>query len=98
MIVLAKFTVSKVAELGRWNGGRQEIQKISENGNDYVSTGFPVREITLSAVYDDGIDKENKSFAKATPTGNITFFLNNVALADEFKPGDTYYVQFTRKE
>lgn len=98
MTCRAKFTVSKVAEFG-YSGKRQEIMRPrakDEPGADaYISTGVPIREITLSAVYDDGICKENKSFADATPSGQITFTLNNPALADMFKPGVAYYVEFT---
>jgi hypothetical protein len=86
MRVRAKFAVTKVAELGDMNGKRCEI-----------TSGVPAREITLSAVCDNG-DVENRSFAQATPSGNITFYLNNAACADEFKPGDTYYVEFERVE
>jgi hypothetical protein len=103
MKVRAKFTVTKVAELGNYNGGRLEIQKKLEkledgtpinSGSFYKSTGVPVREITMSAVY--GGSEENQSFAESTPSGSITFQLNNSACADEFKPGDAYYVEFTR--
>jgi hypothetical protein len=93
----AKFYVSKVSEMGNCGAGRSEIQRPSaENNSKYESTGVPYREITLSAVYDDGISKENKSFADATPSGSVTFYLSNPALADEFKPGDIYYLDFTK--
>jgi len=105
MKTIAKFNVTKVSEMGDYNGKRLEIQKPMthtkeglplNSGTWYETTGIPVREITLSAVFDNGIDAENASFAKATPTGTITFQLNNPALADEFKPGDVYYVTFSK--
>lgn len=68
MKVRAKFAVTKVAELGNYNGSRQEITEpnpASPIPGAYRSTGVPVREITLSAAYDNGIDAENVSFAKA---------------------------------
>lgn len=95
MTTRAKFEVTKVSEFG-YSGSRQEIQKIVESSpsyKKYESTGIPLREITLTAVY--GGSKENESFATATPSGSITFQLNNPALADEFKPGQSYYVDFT---
>ena len=91
----AKFYVSKVSEIGTGQG-RSEITRLNAETKKYESTGIPHREITLSAVYDDGISKENKSFADATPSGSMTFFLSNPALADEFKPGDVYYLDFTK--
>ena len=94
----AKFSVCRVAELG-YDGKRQEIMKRVEatDGHPagYESTGVPIREITLTAVYDSGICKENKSFADATPSGTITFCLNNPALAEASKPGQAFYVDFT---
>jgi hypothetical protein len=98
----AKFEVTKVAELG-YSGKRQEISlfvkgSVAEDHKTitpdrYESTGIPIREITMSAVY--GGSAENESFASATPSGAITFQLTNPALADEFKPGQAYYVDFT---
>jgi hypothetical protein len=63
---------------------------------EHEATGVPIREITLSAVYGGSQSSaEDQSFATATPSGTITFYLNNPALADEFKPGMAYYVDFT---
>ena len=99
MKIRAKFTVGKVAELGNWNGGRQEITKpAANNPNRYESTGVPVREITMHAVYENSADPESKSFADATPTGTLTFVLSNAVLAEEFKPGDAYYLDMVRVE
>jgi hypothetical protein len=102
MKVRAKFEVAKVSELG-YSGKRQEVMQLVKGSTSedrksitpdrYESTGVPIREITLHAVY--GGSEENKSFATSTPTGTITFQLNNPALADEFKPGQAYYVDFT---
>jgi hypothetical protein len=96
MKVRAKFSVTKVAEFGDYNGNRQEILRV--NGDKYESTGIPIREITLSVVYDNGVDAENASFAEATPNGSMTFTLNNPDCADEFKVGDNYYIDFSRIE
>jgi hypothetical protein len=102
MTTRAKFEVTKVSETA-YSGKRQEIQRLvpktaaseSERYDSYESTGIPIREITLDHVYDNGIDQENASFAKATPSGTITFTVNNPALAEEFKAGQSYYVDFT---
>ena len=97
-MVRAKFYVSKVSELG-YEGRRQEIMRPVDKTDDhpagYMSTGVPMREVTMFASYDVSIAKENKSFADATPNGTMTFTLSNPALADEFKPGQAYYVEFT---
>jgi hypothetical protein len=98
MKVRAKFCVTKVSELGDWNGNRQEIMaegpKDSAGISHYQTTGVPVREITLSAIGADKSDPESVSFAQATPSGTITFMLNNPVLAEEFKPGAVYYLDF----
>ena len=98
MEVIAKFSVVKVSEMG-YSGMRSmihdQVTTKDEKGNDvmrYVPTDVPVREIQMSAVY--GGSEENDSFAKATPSGMITFQLNNPKLKDEFKPGQYYYVKF----
>ena len=104
MKTIAKFSVTKVSELGDWNGGRLEVMRekthvgdVKLNSVHFVEkTGIPIREITLNAVFDNGLDAENSSFAKATPSGCITFQLNNPALAEEFKAGETYYVTFSK--
>ena len=99
-IARSKFYVSKVSEMGYPGQGRSEIMShvTSETGTEYKKTGVPFREITMSAVYDDGLAKENKSFSEATPSGTLTFTLSNVALADEFKPGEVYYMDFVKAE
>lgn len=97
-VVRAKFTVTKSSELGNYNGSRVDIMRNVSTDlkhQRFESTGVPVREITMSAVY-SGPDTENKSFAEATPSGEIRFTLNNAGVADHFKPGETYYVDFTR--
>jgi hypothetical protein len=108
MKVRAKFYVAKSSELG-YGGKRQDISKgttikagtpdpvtgktLSIDKAVYTSTGVPIREITMFAMY--GGTPENDSFASATPTGSITFTLNNERCAEEFKPGQEYYVEFT---
>lgn len=111
MITRAKFEVSRVTEMGYSGKRQEilRIKKhVAANTEDpedgtitrydrteYESSGVPIREIVLSAVCDDGLAMENKSFSTATPSGTITFILNNATLADEFKPGNSYYVDFT---
>lgn len=42
----------------------------------------------------DGSD-ENNSFAKWTPSADLTMTINNPALVGKFQPGQTFYVDFT---
>jgi hypothetical protein len=51
-----------------------------------------VEKIKLTAVYDDGLSKENKSFADATPTGELSFSVTNPNVVGSFVPGDYFYL------
>lgn len=42
----------------------------------------------------DGSD-ENNSFARWTPSANISMCINNPELVGAYKAGDTFYVDFT---
>lgn len=104
----AKFHVLKVSEFG-YNGKRWDMTRDTQvlanspspvdgsvdvhDRSISVSTELPVREITLQAVC--GGSAENESFAKYTPQGTITITVDNEHLGEEFKPGMSYYVDFT---
>lgn len=93
MNVRAKFEVTRVSQFG-YAGQLQQSYAADATGK-WCPTGIPIREIHLNAVCDDGLARENKSFATATPSGEITFRLDNMNLKDEFQPGQIYYVDFT---
>lgn len=40
-------------------------------------------------------DTENARFTKATPWGNIALGIDNPAALEQFKVGESYYVDFT---
>jgi hypothetical protein len=42
--------------------------------------------------------EENKSFAKWTPWGKLELGISNPNLVGKFKPGDEYFVEFTKAE
>lgn len=42
-----------------------------------------------------GGSKENESFWKYTPSGNITLLIQNTEASKQFKPGMDFYVDFT---
>ena len=42
--------------------------------------------------------EENKQFYKYTPAGSIQLSTVNAAAAEQFKPGDEFYVDFTKAE
>jgi hypothetical protein len=92
MKVRAKFTVGKVSEMG-YAGANGPYKCVCYR--EGIETAVPQREITMGAVFDDGLAKENASFAEATPSGTITFQLSNPDLAEAFKVGETYYADFT---
>ena len=55
------------------------------------------REIEASAVTGSTADEipENQRFHKATPIGTIRMFVDNPPAAEVFKPGMSFYVDFT---
>jgi hypothetical protein len=55
-------------------------------------------EITLNPVYSSDPESENKWFAKATPSGNITLGITNPSAIGTFELGKSYYVDFTPAE
>lgn len=68
--------------------GKFRVEQVTEHAR------FSGREVKLEAVYDDGIE-ENRRFAEATPTGEITMHIDNPAAAEQFKVGTELYVDFT---
>lgn len=54
------------------------------------------KSINLSAVYaPDDPESENGQFWTATPSGQITLYVNNPAGAAVFEQGKDFYVDFT---
>jgi hypothetical protein len=51
-------------------------------------------QVKLSAVYSDG-DPENNQFNEATPWGTLEMGVDNPAAKGFFKPGESYYLDFT---
>lgn len=41
---------------------------------------------------------ENNTFAKYTPSANLSLFIANPALFGKFRPGEAYYLDFTKAE
>jgi hypothetical protein len=53
--------------------------------------------VRLSPVY-GGVEGENAKFWSATPSGKIEMQVMNQPAAEMFKPGQSYYVDFTPAE
>lgn len=65
-----------------------------------TSTDGTNKSVAMSAVIEgDGVNKENASFAKYTPSGNLTINVNEGTEAfDAFEPGKEYYLDFSLAE
>lgn len=50
----------------------------------------------FQAIYDQGLAEEDRSFAKATPTGSLEIQVDNPNA--QFEVGAFYYLDFTRVE
>jgi hypothetical protein len=55
------------------------------------NAGFDGVNLTFRAVMDC---KENKSFAKYVPSGEIKLCVTNPAIASSFEPGQEYFIDF----
>ncbi len=53
--------------------------------------------VAAKAYGDDGLDEDN-TFAKFTPNASLDIMIANPALLGKFKPGETFYVDFTPTE
>lgn len=68
-----------------------------ENGGKVGET-LTFHGVSKSGSYpEDGSDEDN-TFAKFSPSVSMTFDVRNPALFDKFRPGDTFYVDFTPAE
>lgn len=68
---------------------KMQIQSVKLNLGGYSET------LELSAVYGGSTNDEDNSFAKTTPSGTIKLEIANKELHGVYRPGDTFYVDFT---
>lgn len=68
---------------------KMQIQSVKLNLGGYSET------LELIAVYGGSTNDEDNSFAKTTPSGSIKLEIANKELHGVYKPGDTFYVDFT---
>lgn len=73
---------------------KMRVNAVAQNGS--------VEQLQFSAVPaseypQDGSDEDN-TFAKFTPSANMTMVVANPDLHGKFAPGDTFYVDFTQVE
>jgi hypothetical protein len=52
--------------------------------------------VPKSGTYPEDGSDENNTYAKYTPSANCKILITNPALYDTFKPGEEYYVDFTK--
>ncbi len=80
-----------MAVVSKWKVGSVESFEYSVN-------------VRLSPVYaGEGADpkvtsKEDGSFWEATPNGKLEMTVNNPLAAEQFQPGDVFYISFTRAD
>lgn len=66
---------------------KMSIQSITKTG--YSET------VEFHCVYGGSSNKEDNSFASATPSGSAKLQIDNKELHGAYSPGDTFYVDFT---
>lgn len=68
---------------------KMQIQSIKQVLGGYSEV------VEMAAVYGGSTNDEDNSFAKTTPSGKIELQIANKELHGAYKPGDTFYVDFT---
>jgi hypothetical protein len=69
--------------------------QVSDVQSTVTSERLTLRAVSKSSGYpDDGSDEDN-SFARWTPSAELTMTVNNPELLGKFKAGDKVYVDFT---
>lgn len=55
------------------------------------------KEVSMGPVYEGslGDNEENKRFTKATPNGTLKMTVDNPYAADQFAPGQEWFLDFT---
>jgi hypothetical protein len=82
-MVRAKFTVSNISKSYYAGANGEPVE-----GSTYV---------TLTPQYDSSIE-EDRRYAKATPSGEIRLQVDNPPAVEYLKPGQQFYVDFTKVE
>ena len=84
-----KFTVIEVTEFqpsGIFEAGEgEEMNRVGENRS---------QRIKLSAVHDPDT-KEDRLYSQKSPSGSFEVTVTNQDMIDEFKPGESYYLDLT---
>lgn len=73
---------------------RAKFKVVSVTQHDYESRA---RTIKLEPRYDESIP-EDRRFAQATPTGEMTIYVNNPAAIEYLTLGRLFYLDFTPVE
>ena len=60
--------------------------------------GESLKMAPVSGKFDEKGYSEDNTFARYTPSGALELSITNPALFDKIKPGDTFYVDFTKVE
>lgn len=73
---------------------KMQIQKIEQHiyGQETLHLSAVARKDSYPA---DGSDEDN-TYAKFSPSGAMTLTIANPALIGQFKPGEKYYIDFTK--
>lgn len=74
---------------------KMKVSKV-ESGNGYEKLSFNA--VCKSGPYPPDGSDENNSFAKWTPTAELTMSVTNPDLFGKVKQGEEYYLDFTKAE
>lgn len=70
---------------------KMKVTEINKRSSQWSDTPQDSSEVKLTPVMGDA----NKTWAKYTPAGSIALTINNPEAFEQFKIGETYFVDFT---
>ena len=73
-----------------------QVQSVTHFYRDKKDPTVFMRSVKMTAVYDDGLSKENAGFSKATPSGTLEFSWDNPNV--NFEVGQYLYLDLISAE
>jgi hypothetical protein len=77
---------------------KMRVSSVSKHGDPPTSISLSASAVTGDKPYGPSGESEDNTFARYTPFASLSMTINNPALLDAVKEGDTFYLDFTKTE
>ena len=79
---------------------KMRIQQVKKNeyGGVLQDISLDLRAVGPNSAYPEDGSDENNTFARWTPSADLSMTISNPALFESFSVGDEFYVDFTKAE